>query len=108
MAKKKRELGNARFSEIIKEVCDERNLRYDQVKPIVMDIFKKMALHLISGKSISIIGFGSIVTSLKVINRKSWSMPCHKDGKTYEVPCVPKLNFKLSLDKKIDPTKNYQ
>jgi nucleoid DNA-binding protein len=107
MASKRQESGKVRFSHIIKEVCDEEGLKYNQIKPLVYKIMTRLAIYLISGKSITILGFGSIVTSWKVIKRKSFVLKAH-DGRVYETPCVPKLNFKLSLDKKIDPKKNYQ
>lgn len=108
MARQRKTPEKFSFKQIVKDVCDENNLKYDQVNPLVIEILKRTAIGLISGKSVSMPGFGTIITTLKVINRKSWVLPCFKDGKTYEVPCVPKLNFKLSLNKQIDPTKNYQ
>lgn len=107
MQKRNKDIENLRFLNVVKDVCDEKGLRYDQVKEVIYEIMHRVAIGLVNGKSTYIRGFGSIMT--RIVNPR---IPSYrivlKSGRVVEGENKPKMKFSVFVDKSIDRTKNYQ
>jgi len=107
MQKKNKDIPNLHFLSVVKEVCDEKELRFDQVKDVILEVMKRVAFGLVQGRSTHIRGFGSITTRIAKPKIANYRIVL-KDGRVVEGENKPKMRFYISLNKKIDPTKNYQ
>lgn len=106
MKKRNPDIPTQKFAQIVKEICDERNLNHKQVKEVAYEIMKRLAVGLVQERPILIKGFGSINVGYVKPKSKTYCFT-NKFGKVVTGERKPKLKFYVHLDKKIDPTKNY-